>query len=157
MKRLLLGFALLFFIINSYSQTQSVSALTFSLDNYGLYNNWHTQADTFFVVPVKMDSFVSGIDSFSFNVTYDAAILTPILDLSWVNHPTFIMNMNYLGGAEFSMVDGLTIQADTFDMMMSNTNYMLSISFKSLTAFTQGIYNNCWGTLLYIAFKRKFF
>ena len=56
MKRLLLGFTSLLFIINSYSQTQSVSAFTFSLDNYGLYDNWHTQADTFFVVPIRSDS-----------------------------------------------------------------------------------------------------
>jgi|TARA_B110000116_G_scaffold98134_1_gene85418 hypothetical protein len=143
------------FSANSFAQTASVSALSFSLDNYGLYNNWHNQSDTFFVVPIKMDSFVSGVDSFAFNITYDAALLTPIMDLTAINHPGFILLMNYLGGAEFAIVDGGTIHADTFDMAMSNTNKMLSISFQGQSAFTQGIYNNCWGTLMYVAFKRN--
>ena len=142
------------FSINSFAQTPSVSALSFSLDNYGLYNNWHNQNDTFFVVPIRMDSFVAGVDSFAFNLQYDGALLTPILDLSWVNHPSFILLMNYLGGAEFAMADGGTIHADTFDMGMSNTSKMLSISFQRQSAFTQGMYNNCWGTLMYVAFKR---
>ena len=143
------------FSVNSFAQTPSVSALSFSLDNYGLYNNWHNQNDTFFVVPIRMDSFVSGIDSFAFNLQYDGALLTPILDLSWVNHPSFILLMNYLGGAEFAMADGGAIHADTFDMGMSNTSKMLSISFQRQSAFTQGMYNNCWGTLMYVAFKRN--
>jgi len=141
--------------LSAFAQMPSVSAPSFSLDNYGLYNNWHSQTDTFFVVPIRMDSFVSGVDSFAFNLLYDGALLSPILDLSSINNPSFILLMNYLGGAEFAMVDGGTIHADTFDMGMSNTNKLLSISFQGQSAFTQGIYNNCWGTLLYVAFKRK--
>ena len=154
MKRLLI----VLLIVSSttvFAQIPSVSALSFSLDNYGLYNNWHNQNDTFFVVPIRMDSFVAGIDSFAFNVTYDAALLTPIMDLTSINAPGFILLMNYLGGAEFAMVDGGVIHTDTFDLMMGNTNKMLSISFKAQNAFTQGIYNNCWGTLMYVAFKRN--
>lgn len=141
--------------LSAFAQMPSVSAPSFSLDNYGLYNNWHSQTDTFFVVPIRMDSFVSGVDSFAFNLLYDGALLSPILDLSSINNPSFILLMNYLGGAEFAMVDGGTIHADTFDMSMSNTNKLLSISFQGQAAFTQGIYNNCWGTLMYVAFKRK--
>jgi len=154
MRKLFLAILILFSTI-TFAQTPSVSALSFSLDNYGLYNNWHNQSDTFFVVPIRMDSFVSGVDSFAFNITYDAALLTPIMDLTAINHPGFILLMNYLGGAEFAMVDGGTIHTDTFDLMMGNTNKMLSISFKAQNAFTQGIYNNCWGTLMYVAFKRN--
>ena len=152
MKKVFLAI-LIVFSANSFAQTPTVSALSFSLDNYGLYNNWHSQNDTFFVVPIRMDSFISGIDSFAFNLQYDANLLTPIMDLSWINIPSFILLMNYLGGAEFAMVDGGTIHADTFDMGMSNTNKMLSVSFQGQSAFTQGIYNNCWGTLMYVAFK----
>jgi hypothetical protein len=39
-------------------------------------------------------------------------------------------------------------------MGMSSTTKMLSISFQRQSAFTQGLYNNCWGTLMYVAFKR---
>ena len=154
MRRLFLVILILLSTI-TFAQTPSVSALSFSLDNYGLYNNWHNQSDTFFVVPIRMDSFVSGVDSFAFNITYDDALLTPIMDLTAINHPGFILLMNYLGGAEFAMVDGGTIHADTFDLGMSNTNKMLSISFQAQSTFTQGIYNNCWGTLMYVAFKRN--
>ena len=154
MKRLLIVL-LIAFSATVFAQMPSVSALSFSLDNYGLYNNWHNQNDTFFVVPIRMDSFVAGIDSFAFNVTYDAALLTPIMNLTAINDPGFILLMNYLGGAEFAMVDGGVIHTDTFDLMMGNTNKMLSISFKAQNAFTQGIYNNCWGTLMYVAFKRN--
>ena len=154
MRRLFLVILILFSTI-TFAQMPSVSAFSFSLDNYGLYNNWHNQNDTFFVVPIRMDSFVSGVDSFAFNITYDAALLTPIMDLTAINHPGFILLMNYLGGAEFAMVDGGTIHADTFDLGMSNTNKMLSISFQGQSVFTQGIYNNCWGTLMYVAFKRN--
>ena len=154
MRKLFLAI-LIAFSATTFAQTPSVSALSFSLDNYGLYNNWHIQSDTFFVVPIRMDSFVSGVDSFAFNITYDDALLTPIMDLTAINHPGFILLMNYLGGAEFAMVDGGVIHTDTFDLMMGNTNKMLSISFKAQNAFTQGIYNNCWGTLMYVAFKRN--
>ena len=154
MKRLLIVL-LIAFSATVFAQMPSVSALSFSLDNYGLYNNWHNQNDTFFVVPIRMDSFVAGIDSFAFNVTYDAALLTPIMNLTAINDPGFILLMNYLGGAEFAMVDGGVIHTDTFDLMMGNTNKMLSISFKAQNAFTQGMYNNCWGTLMYVAFKRN--
>lgn len=154
MKRLLIVL-LIAFSTTVFAQMPSVSALSFSLDNYGLYNNWHNQNDTFFVVPIRMDSFVAGIDSFAFNVTYDDALLTPIMNLTAINDPGFILLMNYLGGAEFAMVDGGVIHTDTFDLTMGNTNKMLSISFKAQNAFTQGIYNNCWGTLMYVAFKRN--
>jgi len=154
MRKLFLA-TLISFSTITFAQTPSVSALSFSLDNYGLYNNWHNQSDTFFVVPIRMDSFVSGVDSFAFNITYDAVLLTPIMGLTAINHPGFILLMNYLGGAEFAMVDGGTIHTDTFDLMMGNTNKMLSISFKAQSAFTQGIYNNCWGTLMYLAFKKN--
>ena len=154
MKRLFLA-TLISFSTITFAQTPSVSALSFSLDNYGLYNNWHNQSDTFFVVPIRMDAFVSGVDSFAFNITYDDALLTPIMDLTAINHPGFILLMNYLGGAEFAMVDGVVIHTDTFDLMMGNTNKMLSISFKAQNAFTQGMYNNCGGTLMYVAFKRN--
>ena len=154
MKRLLIVL-LIAFSATVFAQMPSVSALSFSLDNYGLYNNWHNQNDTFFVVPIRMDSFVAGIDSFAFNVTYDAALLTPIMNLTAINDPGFILLMNYLGGAEFAIVDGGVIHTDTFDLMMGNTNKMLSISFKAQNAFTQGMYNNCWGTLMYVAFKRN--
>ncbi len=154
MRKLFLATLILFSTI-TFAQTPSVSALSFSLDNYGLYNNWHNQSDTFFVVPIRMDSFVAGIDSFAFNVTYDAALLTPIMNLTAINDPGFILLMNYLGGAEFAMVDGGVIHTDTFDLMMGNTNKMLSISFKAQNAFTQGMYTNCWGTLMYVAFKRN--
>ena len=110
MRKLFLAI-LIAFSATTFAQTPSVSALSFSLDNYGLYNNWHNQSDTFFVVPIRMDSFVSGVDSFAFNVTYDATLL-----------------MNYLRGAEFEIVDGGVIHTDTFDLMMGNTNKMLSIS-----------------------------
>jgi|GEM_PF-1751886 hypothetical protein len=154
MKKLLLA-TLIAFSTTVFAQTPSVSALTFSLDNYGLYNNWHNQNDTFFVVPIRMDSFITGIDSFAFNITYDAALLTPIMNLTSINSPGFILLMNYLGGAEFAMVDGGVIHTDTFDLAMGNTNKMLSISFKAQNAFTQGMYSNCWGTLMYVAFKRN--
>jgi len=154
MRKLFLAI-LIAFSATTFAQTPSVSALSFSLDNYGLYNNWHNQSDTFFVVPIRMDSFVSGVDSFAFNVTYDAALLTPIMNLTAINDPGFILLMNYLGGAEFAMVDGGVIHTDTFDLMMGNTNKMLSISFKAQNAFTQGMYNNCGGTLMYVAFKRN--
>ncbi|SVE12547.1 uncharacterized protein METZ01_LOCUS465401, partial [marine metagenome] len=154
MRKLFLAI-LIAFSATTFAQTPSVSALSFSLDNYGLYNNWHNQSDTFFVVPIRMDSFVSGVDSFAFNITYDAALLTPIMNLTAINDPGFILLMNYLGGAEFAMVDGGVIHTDTFDLLMGNTNKMLSISFKAQNVFTQGIYNNCWGTLMYLAFKRN--
>ncbi|HIE74559.1 MAG TPA: hypothetical protein EYQ06_09905 [Flavobacteriales bacterium] len=154
MRKLFLATLILFSTI-TFAQTPSVSALSFSLDNYGLYNNWHNQSDTFFVVPIRMDSFVSGVDSFAFNVTYDDALLTPIMNLTAINGPGFILLMNYLGGAEFAIVDGGVIHTDTFDLMMGNTNKMLSISFKAQNAFTQGMYNNCGGTLMYVAFKRN--
>jgi hypothetical protein len=154
MRKLFLAI-LIAFSATTFAQTPSVSALSFSLDNYGLYNNWHNQSDTFFVVPIRMDSFVFGVDSFAFNVTYDAALLTPIMNLTAINGPGFILLMNYLGGAEFAIVDGGVIHTDTFDLMMGNTNKMLSISFKAQNAFTQGMYNNCGGTLMYVAFKRN--
>ena len=51
MRKLFLAI-LIAFSATTFAQTPSVSALSFSLDNYGLYNNWHNQGDTFFVVPI---------------------------------------------------------------------------------------------------------
>ncbi len=138
-----------------FAQTPSITLSEIDLDVSVRYNNWNNQNDTFFVVPVKMDSFFSGVDSFAFNITYDAQYLEPIMNLTDVNDPGFILLMNYLGGAEFAMVDTQTIQTDTFDMSMSNTDYMLSVSYKQDSTFTKGMYDNCLGTLMYIAFKRK--
>ena len=86
MRKLFLATLILFSTI-TFAQTPSVSALSFSLDNSGLYNNWHNQNDTFLVVPIRMDSFVAGIDSFAFNVTYDAAfseILLTSVAFVWI-------------------------------------------------------------------------
>lgn len=147
---LILCFCASFF---GFAQTPTVSVLSFNLDSFSLYNKWHTQTDTFFVVPIRLDTYVSGIDSFAFNLQYDGSQLSPILDLTWINHPSFILLMNYLGGAEFSMTDGGTIHADTFDMGTGNQK-MLSVAFRAQNAFSQGIFNNCYGTLMYVAFKR---
>ena len=45
MRRLFLAILILLSTI-TFAQTPSISALSFSLDNYGLYNNWHNQNDT---------------------------------------------------------------------------------------------------------------
>ena len=85
MRRLFLVILILLSTI-TFAQTPSVSALSFSLDNYGLYNNWHNQSDTFFVVPIRMDAFVSGVDSFAFNITFYKAYYLFLNEFEYVFH-----------------------------------------------------------------------
>ena len=99
MRKLFLAI-LIAFSATTFAQTPSVSALSFSLDNYGLYNNWHNQSDTFFVVPIRMDSFfsrmasvfISSLDIWEVNpaisVNITAASLRSILAIRILSFPT---------------------------------------------------------------------
>jgi hypothetical protein len=117
------------------------------------YNNWRHNADTdtFLVVPITMDVFVDGIDSFSFNLVYDPNTMEPFENGHEINDPGYIMLQNYLGGVPFPMVDGRYFSMKPFSI--PNGMKMLTVSYSDSIPFTIGGHGNSSGLLIYVPFK----
>jgi len=135
---------------------QSVPEMSIQNIDFGVnpeFNNWRHNADTdtFLVVPITMDDFVDGIDSFSFNLVYDPNTMEPFENGHEINDPGYIMLQNYLGGVPFPMVDGRYFSMNVF--AIPNGMKMLTVSYSDSIPFTIGGHGNSSGLLVYVPFK----
>ena len=71
-------------------KAQSVSITEVNLDTATFLDNWVFNSDTFFVVPIFLDSYID-FNNFHFNIKYNHNVIDPILsDLDVVNSDNFI-------------------------------------------------------------------
>ncbi len=155
MKRQLIIIAMVIFVnFNTISQTPSVSIADIDINIQQEYDNWVLNSDTFFVIPVTMDTFITGVDSFCFNVVYDPSIMKPVLNISGVNDPAYLLIQNYLNTVPFTMIEDQSITVNTFSV--PDGREMLTVTYSNTYAFNQSHYGNCQGYLMYIPFKKQY-
>lgn len=148
MKRLLIVFMLC--VLGKSISAQSVALPQLNLSTSAIYDNWNLGTDTFFVLEVSLDSHLPFSD-FSFNLTYDPSVLTPLTTgLDQINTDTYITS-NFSGAIDLSMSNGGSITATEYTV--SGLQNMLTIEFSGNQA-SQTLFNTCNGTLIYVAFKK---
>lgn len=149
MSKFIIPFLIVFSNI-LYSQIPVTFSDEFNLTYFPEYDNWTYQQETFFVLPLSLNEFIS-IQSLEFNIKYDPQLVEPMIDLiGIINSPNFTVPL--------SVSNALTGIAGTTTAQSFNVSAeigMLSVSYiNSTSSFTQEQYNNNGEILMYIPFKK---
>jgi hypothetical protein len=137
--------------LQHFAQETTVSLPEMDLADEYYFDNWIYGADTFFVAPIQLSEFAPFVE-FQFNISYDQTLLEPFTaNLTGVNADDYIMVANYMGFANFAMINDGNLNTEVFSV--SGNQSMLSVSFTGDSA-TTSLYNSCNGNLMYLAFKK---
>ena len=79
MKKIFIIFCFILSHFISFSQA-SVSIMNLNLSTSSQYDQLVSGTDTFFVVPIVLDSFITDVISFQFNIVYDPSLVQPLLN-----------------------------------------------------------------------------
>ena len=151
MKKYLLYCLLSTLPLQHFAQETTVSLPEMNLADEYYFDNWIYGADTFFVMPIQLSEFTPFV-AFDFNIEYDPTIVEPFTEnLTGVNADDYIMVANYMGFANFAMINDGSLSTEVFSV--SENQSMLSVSFVGDSA-TTSLYNSCNGNLMYLAFKK---
>ena len=137
MKSFFVALLLIFNCFFCFSQVSvSVTSLNLSSGVGSQYDNLVSGTDTFFVVPIVLDSFITDIISFQCNIIYNPNLVKPLLDSNGVPD---VVNVNSLLFSSFntipvSMVAESVISSDTFSIF--NGLEMLSVICTDTSLFT---------------------
>jgi hypothetical protein len=141
----------LLLLLPFFGKAQSVALPQLNLSTSVELDNWVNGTDTFFVVEVSLDAFLA-VSDYEFNLTYDPAVISPVMS-GWdvINSDAFVSTQNITGTIDLSMSNGGTFTLS--DYVVNGSQHMLTVSCNNLQ-FTQSIYNDCNGNLLYLAFEK---
>ncbi len=134
----------------AYSQTPITFSDEFNLVDFPQYDNWSYQQESFFVLPLSLNEFLS-IQTLDFNVSYDPQIIEPMVDLFMVvNSPNFTTPLN-VPNALLGLVGSITAQ----NISVSSDLAMLTTSFSNNSStITQEQYDSNGEVLIYLPFRK---
>ena len=132
-------------------KSQSITIPDLNLGASFYFDQWVLNIDTFFVVPVYLDTFID-FNEFHLNIKYNHNVVEPLIsELNQINDDSYIMVANYMGVADFAMVSGGNVTGIINTINASQS--LLTLSFTGSNA-AQTLYNSCNGNLLYLAFQK---
>ena len=152
MKKGIILLATFFVTFNLLAQV-ALSLPEMDLEEQSYYDNWENNGDSFFVIPVKLNEYIS-FNTLSFNITYDPTVVTPLTsELMGVNSYQYILNTDDQGLIDFAMLESGQITAEVFTISANQS--LLTVNYSFSENVPESTYNDYNGNLMYLAFQKQ--